>query len=313
MHDTDVDNDDLPVGRVLTRRETLALFGMSAVALLTGCGTTAAAQGVQGADGVNAEAATAANPTGIAAQGAAVATTTTTNTANAAAITGCVVRPEMTEGPYFVDEQLDRSDIRLDPANGALSAGVPLALTFAVQQVGGAACTPLAGATVDIWQCDALGVYSDVQSEGSAGKKFLRGSQTTDANGAATFTTIYPGWYRGRAVHIHFKVRTVGAAGEAYEFTSQLFFDDALSDAVFTQAPYAGRGTRDTRNARDGIFSAGGDQMTLTPAKTDTGYAATFAVGLDLADTRVGRADGNSGGGPGGGFPGGRPGMPPSR
>ncbi len=300
-HDThDIDDDDLPVGQVFSRRETLALFGMSAAALLAGCGTVAA-QSVQ-TGGVNAEAATAANPTTIASQVAAVATANTTNAANpAATMTGCVVRPEMTEGPYFVDEKLDRSDIRLDPSDGAMSAGAPLALTFNVQQVGGNTCASLVGAVVDIWQCDAAGRYSDVAGEGTAGKQFLRGSQTTDANGVAAFTTIYPGWYPGRAVHIHFKIRTTGAANEAYEFTSQLFFDETVNDAVLAQSPYSDhRGTR-LRNSRDGIYAQGsGDQMLLVPAPTATGYAATFAVGLDLTNTSIGRADGNGGGGPGG-------------
>ena len=119
----------------------------------------------------------------------------------------CVVRPELTEGPYFVDEKINRSDIRTDTTTNAVSAGVPLVLTFLVSQIGSSACTPLQGAQVDIWHCDALGVYSDVS--GNSGN-FLRGYQVTDANGQAQFTTIYPGWYRGRAVHIHFKIRTTG-------------------------------------------------------------------------------------------------------
>ena len=107
----------------------------------------------------------------------------------------CVVRPQQTEGPYFVDEKLTRSDIRSDPASGAMKPGAPLQLTFNVSRVG-AGCTPLTGAIVDLWHCDALGAYSDVKDPGGStvGQKFLRGSQVTDARGAAHFTTIYPGW-----------------------------------------------------------------------------------------------------------------------
>ena len=299
--DTDADNDDLPVGRIFSRRETLALFGMSATALLAACtgGGTGSSGGnvaAQSADG-----ATATNPTATAPQAASVSTadTTTTTTTTTSTTAGCVVRPEMTEGPYFVDEKLNRSDIRVEPSDGTTKAGVPLALTFNLSSVGGNACTPLAGATVDVWQCDAAGVYSDVA--GAVGKKFLRGQQTTDARGVATFTTIYPGWYTGRAVHIHFKIRTTGTDTQAYEFTSQLFFDDTLTDQVYTHAPYTDRaGTRDTRNAADMIYANGGDQMLLAPTPTDQGYAAAFAVGLDLSDTAVGKADGNTMGGGGG-------------
>ena len=103
---------------------------------------------------------------------------------------------------------------------------------------------------MDIWHCDAHGLYSDVSDPrfDTQGKKFLRGYQTTDSNGVAKFITIYPGWYQGRAVHIHFKIRS--GSGPVYEFVSQLFFDDALSDQVYNQAPYDGRGARTPRNGR---------------------------------------------------------------
>jgi protocatechuate 3,4-dioxygenase beta subunit len=230
----------------------------------------------------------------------------------------------MTEGPYFVDEKLNRSDVRSDPATGTLKAGVPLTLTFQIAQAGANACTALSGAQVDIWHCDALGVYSDTQdpSWNTVGQKFLRGYQVSDNTGKVQFTTIYPGWYHGRTIHIHFKIRTTGSNGQPYEFTSQLFFDDKLSDQVMTQAPYNTKaGSRDTTNARDGIYANGGTQLTLAPTKLNDGYAATFNIGLDLTNTQVGQSDSfssgpaqgggpNGGGGPGGG---GRPnGSPPS-
>src|SRR5437870_5415445 len=114
----------------------------------------------------------------------------------------CVLTAALTEGPYFVDEKLNRSDIRTDPTTGAVSAGTPLALAFNVSRVANSACTPLTGAYLDVWHCDAAGVYSDVSGT-SSGRRFLRGYQITDAAGQAKFTTVYPGWYQGRAVHIH--------------------------------------------------------------------------------------------------------------
>lgn len=190
----------------------------------------------------------------------------------------CVVRPEQTEGPYFVEEALNRSDIREG------KAGVPLRLALRVSQVSVGACVPLEGALVDLWHCDAEGVYSDVtdRSFNTVGQTFLRGSQVTGADGIATFITIYPGWYRGRTVHIHFKVRNA-ADSQNYEFTSQLYFDDALSDRVYTQAPYNGRGQRDQMNAGDRIYQDGGQQLTLQTTETNDGYAATFDIGLRTA------------------------------
>lgn len=265
IHQTDgmIDNDDAPVGRILSRREVLTLFGAtSAVALLGACMPIAPGGGPP-AD-VNAG-------NNI----AAVATT------NANLPTTCVVRPELTEGPVFVEEDLNRSDLRLDPSNGQLSEGVQLDLTFNVTKVDTAACLPLAGVQVDVWHCDANGVYSDTDQLGfqTVGQKFLRGYQVTDDGGVAKFTTIYPGWYEGRAVHIHFKIRT----GDGYDFTSQLFFDDSLTDEVFAVTPYNSRGERSLRNDDDGIFGQSGGQMMLTVTKVDTGYAATFDVALDLS------------------------------
>ena len=103
----------------------------------------------------------------------------------------------------------------------------------------------------------------------------------TDANGARKFTTIYPGWYQGRAVHIHFKIRT--RSGAAYEFTSQLFFDDTLTDQVYAQAPYARKGQRTLRNNGDSIYNQGGSQLLLAPTKTADGYAATFDIGIQMS------------------------------
>lgn len=268
MHD-----DDLPVGRILSRREALGL--------LSAAGATIAA------------------PLMASTSGAARGQT-------AAPVPGCIARPEMIEGPYFIDRQLDRSDIRSDPSTGAVPPGVPLTLGFTVSQLGRGVCAPLQGAIVDVWHCDAGGEYSGFDDRrvgfDTRGKTFLRGHQTTDAEGGARFTTIYPGWYAGRAVHIHFKIRKNAAQGQAYEFTSQLFFDEALNDQVHARPPYAAKGRRDTRNEGDQFFKGGGDQLVLALAPRGDGFNSTFSIGLDLSDAQTGRPDGRRGpGGPGGG------------
>ncbi|MBX7218491.1 MAG: intradiol ring-cleavage dioxygenase [Blastocatellia bacterium] len=194
----------------------------------------------------------------------------------------CIVRPSQTEGPYFVDEMLNRSDIRTDPTNNQTKEGVPLRLRFQVSRVVGAACAPLAGAFVDIWHCDAQGTYSDV-SEGmfnTRGLKYLRGYQVTDETGLAEFVTIYPGWYPGRTVHIHFKIRLFAGSQRTFEFTSQLYFDDSLTDIIHGQTPYVAKGTRNTRNSNDGIFRNSGEQLMPSVTLDAQGYLAVFDIGL---------------------------------
>jgi protocatechuate 3,4-dioxygenase beta subunit len=203
------------------------------------------------------------------------------------AVPACVVRPQQTEGPYFVDQQLRRDDLRVDPATGLVTAGVPLTLAVNLTTVDGPNCRPLAGAVVDVWQCDASGQYSGVvdraQGFDTRGTNFLRGYQVTDSDGRVEFTTIYPGWYPGRTVHIHFKVRTNQSSGRAGEFTSQWYFDDELSDTVFASGPYAEKQGRRQRNDRDGIYRRGGQDLMLAVSKTPTGYAGTFDLGVRLA------------------------------
>jgi len=221
------------------------------------------------------------------AAGTALTDTTSTGASGTTTPTGgsssCVLTASLTEGPFFVDEKLNRSDIRPDPVTGAVSAGIPLALTFNVQRVTSNACTPLTGAYLDVWHCDAAGVYSDVSG---SSRKFLRGYQVTDANGVASFETIYPGWYNGRAVHIHFKLRLYAGSTRTYEFTSQFFFDDAFTDSVYTQSPYASRGSRNTRNANDGIYNSLSSTdkagLTLQTSKTSDGYAGVINLGVNV-------------------------------
>lgn len=247
---TTMRNDDQQLGIVLTRREALLLLGATGVMMLTGCGDGSHAASDEDDD-----------------------------------LPGCVVRPQQTEGPYFVDERLNRSDIRSDPSDGTVKPGTPLQLAFNVSEIAAGACTPLAGALVDIWHCDHLGVYSDVQdpSFDTIGQKFLRGYQVTDAGGTARFTTIYPGWYQGRAVHIHFKIRSDPASSPGFEFTSQVYFDDELSDRVHAQQPYAAKGQRTGRNADDGIYARGGSELTLDVVEDGQGYAGSFDIGLQTA------------------------------
>ena len=200
------------------------------------------------------------------------------------AATSCVVTPDQTEGPYFVEERLNRSDIRVDPSTGAVKAGVPLSLTLRLSSLSAGTCAPLAGTLVDVWHCDALGMYSDVRDGrfNTVGQKFLRGYQVSDASGIVTFQTIYPGWYTGRAVHIHFKVRTNPAGSRGREFTSQLYFDEAMTDAVHAKAPYNTKGRRNTLNAADGIYRNGGRQLTLPLVAQAGGYGATFDIGVKM-------------------------------
>jgi protocatechuate 3,4-dioxygenase beta subunit len=254
-----IDDDDRPIGRILSRREVLALLGGTALIAACAPSTTSAAT------------ATTVAPTAAA-------------TAAAAVLPSCVVRPALTEGPYFVDEKLNRTDIRTEPSTNAVRPGVALALTFLVSKVSGTSCAALANATVDVWHCDALGVYSDATDPtfgSTKGTKFLRGYQTTSATGQAAFTTIWPGWYQGRAVHIHFKIRTTAANGQVSDFTSQLFFSETMNDTIFAQAPYSQKGGAGRmRNEADGIFQGSGGKLTLTPTKTADGYAATVDIGL---------------------------------
>ena len=200
----------------------------------------------------------------------------------------CVVTPAQTEGPYFVDQVLERADIRVDPTDGSVTTGLPLRLRLGVHRVDGGACSPVTGSQVDVWQCDAVGIYSAVRdTQGlfdTREKKFLRGYQVTDASGVVEFQTIYPGWYPGRTPHIHFKIRLSAGSGRAFEFTSQLYFEEETTDRVYTLAPYAAKGKRTTRNNRDGIFQReGGPGLILRTAQQGSEWHGAFDVGLRMS------------------------------
>jgi protocatechuate 3,4-dioxygenase beta subunit len=203
----------------------------------------------------------------------------------------CVLDPTTTKGPYWVDERLNRSDIRSD-TNGVASPnprpGLPLTLEFALSAYASGVCTPLQGAQVDIWHCDASGIYSDVQGS-TAGQNFLRGYQVTDASGVARFTTIYPGWYSGRAVHIHVKVRLFDASNNTTtEATTQVFFEDTITDAVYKNvSAYSARSARDTRNASDNIY--GNQTVLLLSLNGDTasGFTGTIPLGVRVGQVNT--------------------------
>lgn len=255
-------NDDLPIGRLLSRRDAILLFGLTGLSL-AGCPAESAL--TNGTTGSNTSDTTDASDTSDA---------TDTNGDSGM----CVARPEATEGPYFVDEMLNRSDIREDPSDGSAQEGVLFNLEFRLRQISGASCVALADAQIDVWHANAAGEYSDESALGTRGHKYLRGYQLTDADGVARFETIYPGWYRGRATHIHFKIRLT-SGGRDLEFTSQLFFDDNLTDVVYEQSPYNQRGARDTRNSRDGIYDS---RLLLETVADGDGYRATFNIALDV-------------------------------
>jgi protocatechuate 3,4-dioxygenase beta subunit len=177
----------------------------------------------------------------------------------------CVLTPEMTEGPYYVAGEKLRSDVR---------AGRPgTLLTLKLGVVRASSCKPIKNAIVEIWHCDAGGTYSGVQGDSA---NFLRGAQKTNAAGVATFKTVYPGWYQGRAVHIHVKVHVGGNVVH----TGQFFFNDAVTDAVYKSAPYNARGGARDRNASDSIYVNGGSRSLLKVKKSGPGYAGAITMGV---------------------------------
>jgi protocatechuate 3,4-dioxygenase beta subunit len=185
----------------------------------------------------------------------------------ASGILTCVLTPEQTEGPYYIAGEKVRRDI----TEG--KPGVPLLLRLHV--VDASACKPIKGAAVDIWHADALGVYSGFGS-GSGSRTFMRGIQRTDANGLARFRSVYPGWYRGRTVHIHVKVHLAGNVVH----TGQLYFPDSLTDRVFRRSPYNRRGKRTTRNANDFVFAHRGRRSMLSLRKSGNAYIAAITMGV---------------------------------
>ena len=186
----------------------------------------------------------------------------------AAGEVSCVLAPEQTEGPYYIpNEKLRRNITEGRP-------GTPLILRLKV--VDASTCKPIKGAAVDIWHADAAGIYSGFGA-GSGNRTFMRGIQKTDAHGIATFQTVYPGWYQGRTVHIHVKVHVRGNVVH----TGQLYFADAITDAVFRRSPYNRRPNRTTRNADDFVFANGGRRSLLRLRRRSAGgYVGAITMGV---------------------------------
>jgi protocatechuate 3,4-dioxygenase beta subunit len=237
----------------LTRRQTLGLAGAAGSALALGGLTGRAISELAGTDEVDA----------------------------ATASKACRLTPEVTEGPFYVDLEKIRRDI----TEGR--PGVPLKLKIRVIDV--KRCRPIHGAAVDIWHCDAGGLYSDESSNGTAGQTFLRGVQLTNKKGFATFKTLYPGHYTGRATHIHLKVHIGGKArngtlrGGHVSHTGQLFFSESANTGVYALAPYSSENQPRTLNSADSIYSqAGGSRAEVAlSGSANSGYVGRIVVGVN--------------------------------
>jgi protocatechuate 3,4-dioxygenase beta subunit len=204
---------------------------------------------------------------------------------DANAATTCLLTPEVTEGPYWIDGTLTRRNI----TEG--KTGMPLQIVFTV--VDARSCKPIRNANVEIWHCDATGEYSgyDKGTPGFGGgggghadptssTRYLRGHQTSDAAGHAQFLTVFPGWYRGRTPHIHTKVHVGGNTVH----TGQVFFNEQITAAVYRMSPYRRHGQADTPHTSDSIYAqAGGSRATLKLTRRpqgQRGYVGRIVVGV---------------------------------
>jgi protocatechuate 3,4-dioxygenase beta subunit len=247
----------------IDRRTALATIGV------TGLGAVLAA--CSGLDRPSASApTTTVRPRSVPSTTAPTSTSTTTTIApggvpSTTIAPACVLAPEMTEGPYYLDLNLVRSDI----TEG--QPGAPLTLSMTIVDADG--CTPIPNATVDVWHANAVGQYSGVNGNDGT---FCRGTQPTAADGTCAFATIYPGWYQGRAIHVHVKVHVGGNVVH----TGQLFFPDAVNTQVMQRAPYAAHGAPDTTDLTDSIYAQGGPMSTLNPTAQGAGFTAHVTVGV---------------------------------
>jgi len=218
--------------------------------------------------------------------------------------------PQQIEGPYFVAGMPNRSDIRSDTSDGSVQEGVPLHLVIHVYQADGKdqggknntnntilkVCTPLRDARIDIWHANAQGLYSGVKDNGTGDKTFLRGYQITNDNGTATFDTVYPGWYEGRAIHIHIKVTAFDGAKEKLDWTSQFYLNNSANEQVHTQPPYSNHGSVPVTNEQDFLFTGpstdglvktnAGKHLMLDLSKQGEGYTGIFNVVVNSTGSR---------------------------
>ena len=245
-------NDTQNESKRLDRRDVIRIIGAAgAAAVAAACGSD-----------------TATSPSTVGSTASSTAATTTTG--SSATTDACAVSPAETAGPYPSTSDIFRSDIRED------RQGVPLALTIRVINVG-SGCTPLANANVEIWQCDATGNYSEYGTQTS--RTYLRGIQTTDANGQVNFMTVYPGWYQGRATHIHIEVTVNGRSVKV----TQIAFPESINNSVYATGVYASRGSNPTSNLQDGIFADSLSSELVTPSGNPTaGYSASYQVGVSV-------------------------------
>jgi protocatechuate 3,4-dioxygenase beta subunit len=207
----------------------------------------------------------------------------------ALAAASCTLTAEQEEGPYY----LDLEKIRKNITEGKSGLRLDLRITI----VDSSSCDPIEGVAVDIWHCDAVGVYSGFSAEGTSGKTYLRGVRVTDADGLASFRTIYPGWYQGRATHIHLKAHVGGKAGSSkysgghVAHTGQLFFSDTTTDKVAKLSPYTRNDTTRTRNTVDRVYTAehgARAKLALTRRNASTiksGFVAAITLALDPDST----------------------------
>ena len=211
-------------------------------------------------------------PTSPSTASGATGTTTGTSTSGSTVSTNgtCAVSPDETAGPYPSKVSIVRSDIREG------RPGVPLNLTVRVVNTRNG-CAPVTGANVEIWQCDATGSYSEYSSQTT--QTYLRGIQTTDASGQVNFTTVYPGWYQGRATHIHIEVKVQSQSVKV----TQIAFPEAINNTVYATGVYASRGANPTANLADGIFRDSLASELVTPTgDPEGGYSATCQVGIAM-------------------------------
>ncbi|HEY3807584.1 MAG TPA: hypothetical protein VGL61_33515 [Kofleriaceae bacterium] len=267
----------------IDRRTALGAFGLLGGSLMLACKTDSGASLVD------------------------AATSTGTDGATATGDAACAATLEGEVGPYFADDSADgfnRSDITANLDGSEVQVGIPLQLTFYLYDAQNG-CAPYVGAQVDIWHCNAAGVYSDISSEGTSTEQWLRGYQVTDSTGKISFTTIFPGWYQGRTTHVHLRIRSSydeDAGLSDGTNTTQVFFAQTLIDTIATTiSPYNAEGTNPTTNASDRVYAQqtqSQNQLSLT-GDTTSGFSATFAIYLPIDDS-----SGSGSGGPGSGGPG---------
>lgn len=209
-------------------------------------------------------------------------------TTAAGSSTSCSVTPEGEEGPYFVDDSatgFNRSNILSNLDGSNTQSGIPLTLSIYVYD-SEKSCAAMAGLQVDIWHCNASGVYSAEDVESTLGETWLRGYQLTDLNGLATFATIFPGWYQGRTTHIHLRLRSSYDSTSTGETnTTQLFFpQDTINTVNTTISPYSAEGANPTTNAADHVYSGevqGANVLTLS-GDTTNGFTSTIKINLPV-------------------------------